>query len=86
MADISDGTSQTILVIETKTDIPWTKPADWEVKEGLSVDELATIHKAGFVMARADGSVKVVKTGLDPKILWAQLTAAAGDEASEVAP
>lgn len=59
-SDIHDGLSNTILLVESNTAVPWTKPAD------LSFDALSpTTHQGldvqrGFRVVMADGSVRKV--------------------------
>jgi len=63
MRQITDGTSNTILLVEAKRDIPWTKPEDIDV----AVDKpLPAIGWPGNppIVAFADGSVRT----FEPKI------------------
>ena len=80
--DITDGTSRTIMLIEAKREIPWTKPEDIEIDPD-SAKPLPTFGfpQAGgvFVVAFADGSVKKVADTIDPKLLRELLTVAGGE-------
>ena len=61
MADITDGLSNTIALVEAKRDIPWTKPEDIAYVEG-ELPKLGGYSGNGFNYARCDGTV-----GLFPK-------------------
>jgi hypothetical protein len=66
MADISDGTSNTIAVIEVAPEhaVVWTKPDDWNVdfsKPFAGLREKAT----GFLCAFCDGSVHFISEAVD---------------------
>jgi hypothetical protein len=81
LKDISDGTSNTVVVIDVsdETGVPWTKPADLVVNKKDPWKGLLG-HYPGFVLVgMADGSVlrlpKTVKGGT----LWALLTRAGGE-------
>jgi prepilin-type processing-associated H-X9-DG protein len=79
--DITDGTSNTILVAEANDDasVIWTKPDDWEIGETVSVKNLQGHHPAGTNLAFADGSVRFVSVTLDPKVLKELLTRDGGE-------
>ena len=79
LKDVVDGTSKTILLVEAKRDIPWTKPEDIEV----NTDDMKPLPKFGghwlegfFGAAFADGHVEVISTEMDPKVLKAMFTIA----------
>ncbi len=73
----TDGTSNTILVVEAKTAVPWTKPDD------VPIDELpATLgskHPGGINVLFADGSVRFIKTNVSEAVLKAMATRAGGE-------
>ena len=80
---ITDGMSKTIMLIEAKHDIPWTKPEDLEIDP----DATKPLPKFGghmpnglFATAFADGSVHVFSLGVvDSSLLRAMLTIAGGE-------
>jgi len=80
--DVTDGTSRTIMLIEAKREIPWTKPEDIEIDPDPA-KPLPTFGfpQAGgeFVVAFADGSIRRVADTIDPKLLRAMLTVAGGE-------
>jgi hypothetical protein len=81
--DIRDGTSKTIMLIEAKRDIPWTKPEDIEIDP----EAAKPLPKFGghmpeglFGVAFADGSVHVISQGaVDANMLRALITIAGGE-------
>jgi prepilin-type processing-associated H-X9-DG protein len=69
LGEILDGTSRTIMIVETSHPVPWTQPdADPTLEQFLPVAEaaplgLASNHPRGTNVAMADGSVKTLGTG-----------------------
>lgn len=66
MADITDGTSNTIAIVDAKKDIPWTKPED------LAIDTPAAMlgyQKETFLAGMGDGSVRGTKKSIDATML-----------------
>ena len=66
---IADGTSDTILVVEAKRDIPWTKPEDIPYSSEKPLPILGGFFKGGFHVALCDGSVHFLPDDVDPKTL-----------------
>ena len=69
---IIDGTSNTIMLVEAKRDIPWTKPEDIEIDP----DATKPLPRFGghmpqglFGLALADGSVRGMTPSIDPDAL-----------------
>ena len=74
LRDVLDGTSNTIMVVETKTMVPWTKPEDLTFDVNGKLPELLPIYEGGFNALVADGSVKFIKSDTDEKTLRAFFT------------
>jgi hypothetical protein len=76
-AQVKDGLSNTIMVVEAKDGVPWTKPDDLT----YSPEKLPEIgyFKDGFNALFGDGSVRWIKRGIDPKTLHALITRAGGE-------
>jgi hypothetical protein len=79
-AQITDGLSNTILAVEAKRDIPWTKPED------IPFDPRGPLPKVGgfsadgtFEILLADGAVKAVSQSIEPLVFRALLTRAGGE-------
>jgi len=56
-ADIVDGTSNTLMIVEAKRNIPWTKPEDLAFDPDKPLPELGGFVKGQFMAALADGEV-----------------------------
>jgi hypothetical protein len=54
--DITDGTSNTLMFVEAKRDVPWTRPADIPFDPGKPVPPLGGYVKGHFTAACADGA------------------------------
>ena len=83
---ITDGTSNTILVVEAERDIPWTKPEDIAYDPDKPLPKFggrplpAGISGAnGFLASFADGSVRFISDTTDEVTLRALITKAGGE-------
>jgi hypothetical protein len=79
IAQFFDGTSNTILIIEAKDAVPWTKPADlpFDVKKPLP--KLGGLFKDGFHAALADGSVRYIDRSITENTLRSAITRNGGE-------
>ena len=59
-AEFVDGTSNTILFVEAKKAVPWTKPEDIPFDGGKVLPKVGGLDKAGFLAVLCDGSVRFV--------------------------
>jgi hypothetical protein len=88
---ITDGTSNTIALVEARRDIPWTKPEDIPivgVGEGLNnapLPPLGGFSAGGFNAAIADGSVRFISEKIDPTVLKALFSRDGGEVISSEA-
>jgi prepilin-type processing-associated H-X9-DG protein len=78
---ITDGTSNTILVVESKEAVPWTKPDDlkFDMNAKPSLYGAGSPHPGGFNAAFADGSVRFLKNSINFQVLKALITRAGGE-------
>ena len=67
LADITDGTSNTIMIVEVEPDksVVWTKPDDLEFNEKEPLAGLGQLTPSGFIAAFDDGSVHRLPQSLD---------------------
>ena len=78
-ADVTDGTANTILVLETNDLAPWTAPHDVAFSSASSLGTSGTEHPGGLNAAMADGSVRFIKSTIDPGVLWSLMTRDGGE-------
>ncbi|SIO13733.1 BlaR1 peptidase M56 [Singulisphaera sp. GP187] len=78
-AEVFDGLSNTIMVVEAKREIPWTKPEDLAYDPAKPMPEFGGFTKEGGNSGFADGSVRFISTRLDPQLLKALLSRAGGE-------
>ena len=71
--DIPDGLSQTILFVEAKTAVPWTKPEDIALDDGKLLPKLGDLSDGRFMAALCDGSVHIFHLTIkeDALRIWA---------------
>ncbi len=69
LAEITDGTSNTLLVIEAGPPVPWSKPEDIAFVPDQPIPQLETQFPGGFNVAFCDGSARFLKRTIDPKVL-----------------
>jgi beta-lactamase regulating signal transducer with metallopeptidase domain len=77
--DITDGTANTILLVEAKRNIPWAKPEDIAYDPDKPLPELGGYSEDGFNVALADGTVQFLPRNVGEKILRALITKAGGE-------
>ncbi len=79
---ITDGTSSTILVIETESEnaVPWMAPNDADMSLFLTLGStFRPNHTGGANVALGDGSVRFFSSNLDPNTAQAMVTKAGGE-------
>ncbi len=81
LADITDGTSNTIAVVEAKQAVAWTKPDDlpFAGQADRSLFGAGSPHPGGFNCGMADGSVRFIKISINPATLRALITRGGGE-------
>ena len=81
-AEITDGADRTILIVESKRDIPWTKPDDIPFDASKPLPELGGIHAGRFWSVHVNGGLWSYPTTKNPQEIKALFTKAAGDSPS----
>ena len=78
--DVTDGTSQTILIVEALEDraVIWTKPEDMQIDLEKPLKGLVDKNKWILVLF-ADASAQLLPASIDPKTRRALFTRNAGD-------
>ncbi len=78
---VTDGTSNTLAVVEGKTPVIWTKPEDitFDPKAKPSLLDAGSNHPGGFNALMADGSVRFIKLTINLQTFWALITRAGGE-------
>jgi len=86
IADISDGTSNTIMLVEAAgSGINWMEPTDLDVQKlALGINNpsgqgIRSYHPGGANVAMCDGSVRFISATINPQTLKALITKAGGE-------
>jgi uncharacterized protein (TIGR03067 family) len=76
LEDIGDGTSNTLLVIEAKEPVIWTKPDDLPLPKDKKdkMPAVGGMFKNGMLVLFCDGSVQFLRRDLAPDVLRALVT------------
>lgn len=82
MREITDGTSNTIMLLEVNDDraVIWTKPDDFEYDQQDPMRDLVGSWPDGFLATLADGSVRFIRSSIDPTVLKAFFTCNGGEK------
>jgi hypothetical protein len=78
-ASFTDGTSNTLMIAEAATAVPWTKPVDLEYDAKKPLPKLGGHFANGFNVALWDGSVQFFKNNFDEKEMQKAITPAGGE-------
>ncbi len=81
--DFTDGTSNTFLIVEAETPVPWSKPEELEFDAKKALPKLGGLDKENFLAAIADGSVKSFPKTIDKDKLKAYITRNGGEVIEE---
>ena len=67
-AEMTDGTSNIIAIVEADRDTPWTKPEDISF-DGKKLPDFGGYHDGGYHTGYCDGSVHFISSRIDPETL-----------------
>lgn len=76
---VTDGLANTVMLVETKADIPWTKPADVEVDADKELPKLGGWAVGGFVVGLANGDAKFLSNKTHEDFLRGVFSKAGGE-------
>lgn len=81
MRDITDGTSNTILLVEVEMPraVEWTRPMDYSFTVSDPLEGLLAAREAGYQVAYADGSTQTIAPSTSPESANAMFTRAGGE-------
>ncbi len=79
ITDITDGTSNTLFIVEGGSPVPWTKPEDLHFAPDEPLPELGGLFPDVINVGFADGSVSVLRKDADPDVLRAAITRDQGE-------
>ena len=80
-ADVTDGLSNTIMVLESQEEVPWTRPEDlnFDPAAAPSLSGAGSLHPGGFNVLMTDGSVRFFKRTIDLQTFKSLITRAGGE-------
>jgi hypothetical protein len=70
----TDGTSNTLLFVETTDKVPWASPQDVTYQPGGALPALGHPGRSTFLAAMADGSVMSLKKNISPAVMHALIS------------
>jgi prepilin-type processing-associated H-X9-DG protein len=80
LRDVTDGTSNTLMIAESDDAVPWSKPQDFDYSpRGGIRGRISTLHAGGFTAAFADGSVRFLPRNIPEMTLRALFTRNGGE-------
>ncbi|MBL8851116.1 MAG: DUF1559 domain-containing protein [Planctomycetaceae bacterium] len=79
MREIPDGTSNTLMIVEGATPVPWSKPADLAYDPQSPVPPVGGVTPDGFYVALFDGSTRMMSKATTQETLRAMVTANGGE-------
>ena len=83
LTDVPDGTSNTLMVVESAEAVPWTKPSDLPYDPAKPLPKLGGLFDDGFNAVFADGHVQFIKKTTKEKVIRALITRNGGEVIDE---
>jgi hypothetical protein len=80
--EFTDGTSNTIMLVEADEDqaVIWTKPDDWKFDPSNPTKGLGKLRHTGFLAAFADTSADFIEIDTPPEVIKALMTRNGGED------
>jgi hypothetical protein len=78
-AEITDGLSNTLMIVEAAKGVPWSKPEDLPFDPDKPLPRLGGHFGKTFMAAFGDGSVRTLPTTIKPDVLKALITVNGGE-------
>ncbi len=79
VAAIMDGTMNTIMVVEANARVPWSKPEELAYVADQPLPSLGDHYEGGFLVALADGSVRIIRKSTSESAIRSAITANGGE-------
>jgi hypothetical protein len=79
IAEITDGTSNTIMLVEAAKGVPWSKPEDLPFDRDKALPKTAAHFGGGFNAAFCDGSIHFLSQGIREENLKMLITRSGGE-------
>ena len=79
IGDFTDGTSNTILIVEADTPVPWSKPEELAFDAKKDLPKVGGLDKDNFFAVFADGAVRSFPKTIDKDKLKAYITRNGGE-------
>jgi hypothetical protein len=79
LADVTDGTSNTLFFGEARNPVPWSAPQDIRYDIAQPQGGFGSLHSCGFNAAFVDGSIRFISLRVNPAVLNSLLTRDGGE-------
>jgi beta-lactamase regulating signal transducer with metallopeptidase domain len=80
LSELTDGTSNTLLVVQQAHSVPWTAPRDERLPEDLAS---AVMSDGVVLVAMADGAARAISATIAPELIKALRTPAGGEQITD---